>query len=105
MSKTVRFLCGRFCDARLQPFEQLVAVNAFFRQHSNCLSRIVFVLDDDTAALPAQAAQSFRSRTVNHITRGPNARTADAAVTHAFPLGGDPLYRIVGDSRAGRDAK
>ena len=50
-----------------------------------------------------ECAGTFRRRPVDDVRRRPHARTANAAVTHTFPLRDNPVHRVVGNIRAGDD--
>ena len=56
-AELVRFIHRRFRHLRLQPLEELDAVDAFLDQITNRFSRFVFAVDDDAGALAPEACR------------------------------------------------
>ena len=105
LAQFVGLLHRRFGHLGFEALEELVAGDALFSQHPNGIPRIVLIVDDNAGTLPSVCAHSRGGRPVDDVARGPDARPSNGSVANAFPLGEDPVHRIVGDGRAGCNAE
>src|ERR1700741_1601726 len=99
----MRLGCPPFGDLGRKTLKKFVSVHAFFGEIAHGLPGLFLVLHDDARALSSKTAESFRRRTVDHVSSSPDARPSDGSVPDAFSLRDDPIHRIIGYGWADHD--